>query len=201
MRRRSFIAGLATLATLPLRSARAQPAIPTIGVLASSSAGDYSPMFDALRKGLAEGGYVDGQNVKLAFSFADEHYDRLPVLAAKLVQDRVNLILAATTPAALAAKPATNTIPIVFAIGGDPERTGLVTTLSRPGGNLTGSAHVNVETAPKRLELMRELLPSSKTLGLLVNPTNPIVVPVIDGVKAAATALGVRAPGPARFNR
>ena len=191
MNRRDFIAGITTIAALPLRSARAQIAIPTIGVLASASAGDYVPMFDALRKGLAEGGYVEGKNLKLVSSFADEHYDRLPALAAGLVQDRVSLILAATTPAALAAKPATSTIPIVFAIGGDPERTGLVTSLSRPGGNLTGAAHVNVETAPKRLELMHELLPSAKTLGLLVNPTNPLVVSVTDSVKAAAVALGI----------
>jgi putative tryptophan/tyrosine transport system substrate-binding protein len=191
MRRRSFIAGLAIAAALPSWRARAQTAVPTIGVLASASAEDYAPMFDALRKGLAQGGYMEGQNVTLAFSFADEHYDRLPALAARLVQDRVSLILAATTPAALAAKPTTSTIPIVFAIGGDPERTGLVASLGRPGGNLTGAAHVNVETAPKRLELMRELLPSARTLGLLVNPTNPLVVSVIEGVKAAAAALGV----------
>jgi ABC-type uncharacterized transport system substrate-binding protein len=191
MRRRSFIAGLATAAALPSWRARAQTAVPTIGVLASASAGDYAPMFDALRKGLAEGGYVEGQHVKLAFSFADEHYDRLPALAARLVQDRVSLILAATTPAAIAAKPSTSIIPIVFAIGGDPERTGLVQTLSRPGGNLTGAAHVSVETAPKRFELMHELLPQAKALGLLVNPTNPLAMSVIDSVKAAAVALGV----------
>lgn len=188
--RRRFVAGLAATA-LPLWSVRAQTAVPTIGVLASASPAGYAPMFDALRKGLADGGFVDGQTVKLVFVFADEQYDRLPTLAARMVQDRVNLILAASTPAALAAKPATSTVPIVFATGGDPERTGLVESLSRPGGNLTGAAHVSVETAPKRLELMHELLPQAKALGLLVNPTNPLVAPVIDSVKAAAVALGV----------
>ena len=191
MKRRSFIASLATAALLPSWRAIAQTAIPTIGVLSSASPGNYAPMFVAFRKGLTEGGFIEGKNVKLEFGFADEHYDRLPALAAQMVQNRVSLILAATTPAAIAAKPTTSTIPIVFATGGDPERAGLVDTLSRPGGNLTGAAHVSVETAPKRLELMHELLPSAKALGLLVNPTNPLASSVIESVKAAAVALGV----------
>lgn len=191
MKRRSFIASLAAAALLPSWRAIAQTAIPTIGVLSSASSGNYAPMFVAFRKGLTEGGFIEGKNVKLEFGFADEHYDRLPALAAQMVQNRVSLILAATTPAAIAAKPTTSTIPIVFATGGDPERAGLVDTLSRPGGNLTGAAHVSVETAPKRLELMHELLPAAKALGLLVNPTNPLASSVIESVKAAAVALGV----------
>lgn len=191
MRRRSFIAGLATTAALASWRAKAQTPVQTIGVLSSASAGNYAPMFAAFRKGLSEGGLVEGKNVKLEYAFADEHYDRLPALAAQMVQQRVNLIMAATTPAAIAAKPVTDTIPIVFATGGDPERIGLVDTLSRPGGNLTGAAHVSVETAPKRLELMHELLPSAKVLGLLVNPTNPLALSVIDSVKAAAVPLGL----------
>src|SRR5205807_4452384 len=107
------------------------------------------------------------------------------------VRDQVALILAATTPAALAAKPATKTIPIVFAIGGDPVRTGLVESLSRPGGNLTGAAHINVETAPKRLELMHELMPNVRIAGLLVNPTSPLTKSVVPAVRAAASSLGL----------
>jgi len=99
--------------------------------------------------------------------------------------------VAATPPAAIAVKPATNTIPIVFAIGGDPERTGLVGSLNHPGGNLTGAAHINVDAAPKRFEIMHELLPSAKAIGLLVNPTNPLVPSVIEGVSAGAVALGI----------
>lgn len=191
MKRRDFIAGLTSAAALPFWEARAQTPVPTIGVLASASPSGYALMFEALRKGLADGGFIEGQTVRLTFVFAEDQYNRLPALAAGLVRNRVNLILAASTPAALAAKPATSTIPIVFATGGDPERIGLVESLSRPGGNLTGAAHVSVETAPKRFELMHELLPPAKALGLLVNPTNPLVGPVVDSVKAAAAALGV----------
>jgi putative ABC transport system substrate-binding protein len=148
-------------------------------------------MIAAFRKSLGEAGFVEGQNVKIEYVWADEQYDRLPALAADLVHRRVNVIVAATTPAALALKPATATIPIVFAIGGDPVRTGLVDSLSRPGGNLTGAAHVNVETAPKRLELLHELVPKEKVVGLLVNPTNPLAKSVVPAVQAAAGSLGL----------
>lgn len=148
-------------------------------------------MFATFRKALGEIGYVDGQNVKIEYAWADEHYDRLPALATSLISRHVNVLVAASTPAALALKPATTTIPIVFAIGGDPVRTGLVESLSRPGGNLTGAAHINVETAPKRLELLHELLPAEKVMGLLVNPANPIAGPVSEEVRSAAAALGL----------
>src|SRR5260370_28630976 len=147
-------------------------------------------MIAALGTSVAEGGFVEGQNVKIEYVWADEQYDRLPTLAADLVRHQVSVIVAATTPAALALKPATTTIPIVFAIGGDPVRTGLVDSLSRPGGNLTGAAHINVETAPKRLELLHELMPQEKILGLLVNPTNPLAESVVPAVQAAAGSLG-----------
>jgi putative ABC transport system substrate-binding protein len=193
MKRREFITLLgvtaASSASWPLVT-RAQQAMPVIGVLSSASSRDYVPMLAAFRKGLGEGGYVEGQNVKIEYVWADEQYDRLPALAADLVRRQVSLILAASTPSALALKPAT--IPIVFAIGGDPERTGLVSSLNRPGGNLTGAAHINVEIAPKRLELLHELLPAEKIMGLLVNPTNPLAESVSTGVKAAAITLGLQ---------
>ena len=122
---------------------------------------------------------------------ADDQYDRLPALAANLVNRKVSVIVAATTPAALAAKPVTRTIPIVFAIGGDPVRTGLVDSLNRPGGNVTGAAHLNVEVAPKRLELLHELMPAVNVAALLVNPKNPLAESVSTSVQAAAHTLGL----------
>jgi putative ABC transport system substrate-binding protein len=191
VQRREFIGALAaTAAALPL-VARAQQAMPIIGILSSASSRDYAPMIMAFRKGLGEAGFVEDQNVKIEYFWADEQYDRLPALAADLVRHQVSVIVAATTPAALALKPATAAIPIVFAIGGDPVQTGLVDSLSRPGGNLTGAAHINVETAPKRLELMHELMPNTKIVGLLVNPTNPVAKSVVPAVQAAAASLGL----------
>jgi putative tryptophan/tyrosine transport system substrate-binding protein len=191
MRRRKFIAAFGGTAIAWSFAARGQQAMPVIGLLSSASSHDYAPMIEAFRKSLAETGFVEGRNVKIEYVWADEQYDRLPALAADLVRRQVNVIVAATTPAALALKPATVTIPIVFAIGGDPVRTGLVESLSRPGGNLTGAAHINVETAPKRLELMHELMPKVKIVGLLVNPTNPLAKSVIPTVQTAATSLGL----------
>jgi putative ABC transport system substrate-binding protein len=191
MQRREFIAALSATAMVWPFAARAQQAMRVIGLLSSASSRDYAPMIAAFRKSLAEAGFVEGQNVKIEYVWADEQYDRLPTLAADLVRRRVSVIVAATTPAALALKPATTTIPIVFAIGGDPVRTGLVDSLSRPGGNLTGAAHINVETAPKRLELMHELVPNAKIAGLLVNPTNPLAKSVVPAVRAAASSLGL----------
>lgn len=187
MRRRQFIAGLALLPFPAL----AQQAMPVIGVLSSASSGDYAAMLANFRKALGEAGYVDGQNVKIEYAFADEHYDRLPALARNLAGHQVNVLVAASTPAALALKSATSTIPIVFAIGGDPVRTGLVDSLSRPGSNVTGAAHINVETAPKRLELLHELMPTEKRMGLLINPANPMASTVSEEVRTAAKALGV----------
>jgi putative ABC transport system substrate-binding protein len=195
MERREFVMLLAgtvavSYVSWPL-AARAQQPMPVIGLLSSASSRDYAPMIAEFRKSLAETGFVEGQNVKIEYVWADGRYDRLPALAADLVRRQVNLIVAAGTPGALALKPATATIPIVFAIGGDPVRTGLVDSLSRPGGNLTGAAHINVETAPKRLELLHELMPQEKILGLLVNPTNPLAESVVPAVQAAAGSLGV----------
>lgn len=192
MRRREFITliGGAVAAWPPLARAQ-QPTMPVIGLLSSASSHDYGPMIAAFRKSLGETGYVEGRNVTIEYLWADDQYDRLPALAADLVRRQVSVIVAASTPAALAAKPATKTIPIVFAIGGDPVRTGLVDSLSRPGGNVTGAAHINVETAPKRLELLHELAPAEKVMGLLVNPTNPLAKSVVTAVQAASGSLGL----------
>jgi len=194
MRRRAFLTLLGgTVAgssvTRPF-AVRAQT-MPVIGVLSSASSRDYGPMIATFKKTLGESGYFDGQNVKIEYLWADEQYDRLPALAADLVRRQVSLILAATTPAAIALKPATQTIPVVFAIGGDPVQTGLVGSLSRPGGNLTGAAHVNVETAPKRLEMVHELIPGEKIVGILLNPTNPVAQSVATAVQPAAGSLGL----------
>jgi putative ABC transport system substrate-binding protein len=192
MRRREFITliGGAVAAWPPLARAQ-QPTMPVIGLLSSASSHDYGPMIAAFRKSLGETGYVEGRNVIIEYLWADDQYDRLPALAADLVRRQVSVIVAASTPAALAAKPATKTIPIVFAIGGDQVRTGLVDSLSRPGGNVTGAAHINVETAPKRLELLHELAPAAKVMGLLVNPTNPLTESVVIAVQAASGSLGL----------
>ena len=192
MRRRDFVTLLGGSAIAwPLAVQAQQPAMPVIGLLSSASSKDYAPMIAAFRKSLGEAGYVEGQNVRVEYLWADDQYDRLPALAADLVRRQVNVIVAAATPAALAAKPATKTIPIVFAIGGDPVRTGLVDSLNRPGGNLTGAAHINVEIAPKRLELLHELMSSEKVIGLLVNKTNPVTKSVVADVQAAAVSLGL----------
>ena len=192
MRRREFITLIGAAATTwPLAARAQQSAMPVIGVLSSASSGDYGPALAALHKGLRERGYVDGQNVKVEYVFANEQYDRLPELAANLVRRRVSVIISFATPAALALKSTNTSIPIVFGISGDPVRIGLVESLNRPAGNFTGAAHMNVETAPKRLELLHELLPSEKVMGLLVNPTNPITQSVLAEVKSAARVLGI----------
>jgi putative tryptophan/tyrosine transport system substrate-binding protein len=190
MRRRKFLGVVGGAAAWPF-AARAQQAIPVIGLLSGASSHDYAPMIAAFQKGLGEAGFLEGKNLKIEYVWADDQYDRLPALAADLVRRQLSVIVAATTPAALALKSATTTIPIIFAIGGDPVRTGLVDSLSRPGGNLTGAAHINVETAPKRLELIHELMPNEKIAGLLVNPTNPLAKSVVPAVQAAASKLGI----------
>jgi putative ABC transport system substrate-binding protein len=161
-------------------------------VIGTSGATDYSRMIAAFRKGLGEAGYVEGKNVSFDYLWADNQYDRLPELASELVRRRVRLILAAATPAALAARSINTAVPVVFAIGGDPVRTGVVDTLNMPGGNITGAAHVNVDTAPKRLELMHELLPTKHNFGLLTNPRSPLTAAVEASVKVAAETLGVK---------
>jgi putative ABC transport system substrate-binding protein len=173
MRRREFIALMGSVAAWPLTARAQQPATPVIGFVNSASPQGYARPLAAFLKGLSETGYVDGQNVTIDYRWAEDHADRLPELTADLVRRRVAVIVATTTQAALAAKAATTTVPIVFETASDPIRLGLVASLNRPGGNLTGVTQTNVEIAPKRLELLHELVPAAKVMALLVNPANP----------------------------
>jgi ABC-type uncharacterized transport system substrate-binding protein len=151
-----------------------QPAMPVIGILGSASANAYAPRIAVFRQSLAQVGYVEGRDVAIEYRFADGKYDRLPEMASELARREVALIIAVAAPAALAAKAATTTIPIIFETGADPVALGLVANLSRPGGNLTGVALLNVELAAKRLELLHEVIPTATIVGLLVNPTSPL---------------------------
>jgi len=171
MRRREFISLLGGAAAWPL-TARAQRAdkMPVVGFINAAAAQNYKLEIAAFLNGLREVGYIDGQNVTIEYRWADEQKDRLPALAADLVQRRVTVIAATTTEAALAAKAATTAIPIIFEMGADPIKIGFVSSLSRPGGNITGVTQSNVEMAPKRLQLLHELLPNARVVALLVNP-------------------------------
>jgi ABC-type uncharacterized transport system substrate-binding protein len=166
--------------------------MPVIGFLNGASPEGFAPLMAAFRQGLKEAGYVEGQNVTIEHRWAEGQYDRLPPLAADLVQHKVTVIAATSTPAALAAKAATSTVPIVFTTGGDPIKLGLVASLNRPGGNVTGSTQLSVELGPKRLELARELFPGATTFALLVNPASPLAATVSKDLQAVADTLGVR---------
>jgi putative tryptophan/tyrosine transport system substrate-binding protein len=186
----TFVGGAA--AAWPLAARAQQPAMPVIGFLSGASADGYAIPARAFRQGLKDTGYVEGQNVAIEYRWAEGQYDRLPSLATELVQQKVTVIAATTTPAALAAKAATSTIPIVFTTGGDPIKLGLVASLRRPGGNVTGSTTLSVEVGPKRLELVRELFPGATTVALLVNPANPLAATVSKDFQAVADTLGLR---------
>jgi putative ABC transport system substrate-binding protein len=176
------------------RAAHAQqPALPVIGFINVTSARTYTRQLAGFLDGLRETGYVDGRNVKIEYRWAEDRSDRLPTMAADLVQKQVAVIAATSTPAALAAKAATTTIPIVFEIGADPVRLGLVASLNRPGGNVTGATSLAVEViAAKGLELLHELIPAARIIGLLVNPANSILAePQEREVSSAARALGL----------
>jgi putative ABC transport system substrate-binding protein len=172
MRRREFISLLGGLTAIPLTARAQQKTVPVVGFLSAASPDAGEPNAAAFRRGLQESGYVEGQNVAIEYRWAEQQIDRLPAMAADLVQRHVNVIAATTTPGALAAQAATTTIPIVFEAGSDPVRLGLVTNLNRAGGNVTGVTSLIVEVAPKRLELLHELLPTAKVMALLVNPAD-----------------------------
>jgi putative tryptophan/tyrosine transport system substrate-binding protein len=175
MRRREFIAGFGGAALWPLAAHAQQPIIPVVGFLNSQSAENYQRQLAAFLDGLAEGGYVDGRSVKIEYRWAEGHTDRLPALMADLVDKKATVIVATSTPAALAAKAANTSIPIVFETGFDPVQLGLVTNLNRPSGNITGVTQLSAIVTPKRLEVLHELVPKANVVGLLVNPANPII--------------------------
>jgi len=173
MRRRDVFSLLATVVALPIVASAEQPGTPVLGFLNVESAHNYAGPLAAFLKGLAEAGFVDGRNVTIEYRWANGRSEQLPDLAAELAHKQLAVIAATSTPAAIAAKAATSTIPVVFETASDPIRLGLVPSLNRPGGNVTGVTQTNVEVAPKRLELLHEVLPFATILGLLINPTDP----------------------------
>ena len=192
MKRREFIRLLGGAACVwPLAARAQQSAMPVIGFLNGASPSGYVPMVAAFRQGLKEAGYVEGQNVAIEYRWADAQYDRVPTMAAELIGRQVTVIVA-NTPGAQVVKAATTTIPIVFTTGSDPMQIGLVASLGRPGGNVTGVTTLNVEVGPKRLELAHDLAPTATTIAVLVNPTNRNTETELRDLEAAATALGLR---------
>ena len=191
MIRREFISLLGGAAAWPLIARAQQPAMPVIGFLNSASPAPYARMATAFRQGLSEAGYIDGRNAAIEYRWANGQYNLMPALAADLVRRQVTVIATGGIPAVLAAKAATTTIPIVFSTAANPVDVGLVASLSRPGGNLTGVTNVAVELGPKQLELMHEMVPKATVIALLVNPTNPNAETQSRDLKAAARTLGL----------
>jgi putative ABC transport system substrate-binding protein len=197
MRRRQFISLLGGAAAWPLAARAQQPAMPVIGYLSALSESQAAFQLTGFRRGLNEVGFVEGRNLAIEFRWAEGQYDLLPALAADLVRRPVTLILAQTPPAALAAKSATMTIPIVFVVGFDPVGGGLVASLARPGGNVTGMPLQQTDLAGKRLGVLRELTPKSSVVAMLVNPISPNATPEIGDMHAVAQAIGLQLK---RFN-
>jgi putative ABC transport system substrate-binding protein len=193
MRRRDFIKGVAGSAiTWPLAARAQEPRIPVIGFLHAGSADGYAEEVAGFRQGLREAGYIEGQNAAIEYRWADGQYDRLSVLAADLVRKRVAVIAAAPVSSAIAAKQATPIIPIVFELGADPVRTGLVASLNRPGGNITGVVNLSNTLVTKRIEIMHQVVPSATSIALLVDPGVETSEAVVGDAKKAETLLGIR---------
>jgi putative tryptophan/tyrosine transport system substrate-binding protein len=194
VRRREFITlfGGVTVGW-PLAASAQQPAMPVVGFLGGESSDLYADLLRALRQGLKETGYVEGQNLAIEYGWAEGHNDRLSAFATDLVRRQVAVIVAAGTPATLAAKATTTTIPIVFFVAGGPVELGLVASLNRPGGNLTGMTTLTLEVASKWLELLHELMPTTSTFALLINPTSPALAEIQSrDLQTAARKLGLK---------
>jgi ABC-type uncharacterized transport system substrate-binding protein len=193
VRRRDFIKVVAgSVAGWPRVARAQQPTVPVIGFVSIAPRQGYESQVAAFLKGLNEAGYVEGRNVAIEYRWAESQVDRLPALVADLIHRQVAVIAATTNTAALAAKAATTTIPIVFEIGGDPVRLGLVASFDRPGGNVTGVSQLNAVVAPKRLELLHELVPTARVIALLIDPTNAAIAETATAdVQEAARSLGL----------
>src|SRR3954451_22940249 len=192
MKRRQFITVLGSaMIAWPLALHAQQKAMPVIGFLGGASPGPFAPLVAAFRQGLTEAGYIDGQNLAIEFRWAEGQYDDLPALAADLISRKVDLIAAQSTPSALAAKTATSTIPIVFT-SGDPVGFGLVDSLARPAGNVTGVSFISTDLMAKRFELLSELVPQAGMIALLVNPSSSGTERMVRDVQQAAGALVVQ---------
>ncbi|HKN10253.1 MAG TPA: ABC transporter substrate-binding protein [Pseudomonadota bacterium] len=193
MRRRVFIALLGGAAAIwPLAARAQQPGMPVVRFLSPTSPDPSVDRLRAFRQGLKDSGYVEGENVAIVYRWAENQYDRLPALAAELVRRPVTVIAATSTPAALAANAATTSIPIVFIVGEDPVKLGLVTSLARPGGNLTGVNFFSIELTAKRLQLLRELVPAAARVAVLVNPANASIEFTLRDVQSAARTMGLQ---------
>jgi putative ABC transport system substrate-binding protein len=193
MRRRDVIALLGGAVAWPLAARAQQPAMPVVGLLGATTAQGFAAQLTAFRQGLSEAGFVDGRNVAIEYRWAEDQYDRLPAMAADLVRSQVAVIATiGGNAASLAAKAATATIPVVFHGSVDPVEAGLVASLNRPGGNVTGVVTLNIDTGQKRLELLHELLPAATTIGLLLNPTNTGAEIQSKDLPAAARTLGLQ---------